>query len=971
MFRRIACRQSLLAASAVRFTHDAFVNRHIGPNNEEMSAMLRTLNKTSLDELTADIVPKNIVRPPMKHFTAMSEKDALSHLRGLMSKNKTMKSLIGQGYYEPILPPVIQRNVLENPNWYTPYTPYQAEISQGRLESLLNYQTMITDITKMDISNASLLDQATAAGEAMYLAYQTHKGKRTKFVVSNLCFPSTIGMIQTRAEPLGIEVVVGDVNACNLSDPNLCGILVQTPDATGALHDFTELFAKAKQNGVLSACGGDLLAMCITKPVGEMGADVAFGTAQRFGIPLGYGGPHAAFFAVRDEHKRVMPGRLIGISKDANGETAIRMALQTREQHIKREKATSNICTAQALLSNMSAFYAIYHGSDGLREIAATVHSKTKTLATGLESCGHKILNQVFFDTVSIQLNGISPQDFTARCSAKGINVFSDSASNTISVAVDEATSEQHITSLFEAAGLHQPVYKNLQGLADQRVAIPEPLRRTSSFLQQRVFKDYQSEHELMRYINRLARKDYGLTHGAIPLGSCTMKLNAAATMLPLSWPEVNNVHPLAPEDQARGYSAMCLDLEQKLKDIYGFAAVSLQPNSGAQGEYAGLRVIRSFHASNKEGHRNICLIPQSAHGTNPASAVLAGMKVVVVKCLTDGRIDIKDLEDNCKKYAKELACVMVTYPSTYGLFDVDIAKVTELVHQHGGQVYIDGANFNAMVGLTGPGFFGGDVCHINLHKTFGIPHGGGGPGMGPIGVREHLAPFLPNAVLGPKVGGSQSFGQVSQAPYGSASILTISYMLMTMLGSQGLTKSTQVAILNANYLRQRLEKHYQILFRDEKGYVAHEFIIDLRGFKKTANVEAEDVAKRLMDYGFHAPTLSFPVAGTLMVEPTESESKFELDRLADALISIREEIAAIERGEQPKDNNMLKNAPHTARVVTANEWSRPYSRHAAAFPSQHTLVEKYWPTVSRIDGAFGDRNLMCSCAGLETYQSS
>ncbi|CUE86272.1 glycine dehydrogenase, putative [Bodo saltans] len=968
MMRRFALRPLQMFAGA-RFAHDDYINRHIGPNEAETAEMLKTLGATTLDEFIAKAIPANIVRPPMKEFKALSEKDALSHLRHLMSKNKLHKSLIGQGYYDAILPPVIQRNVLENPNWYTPYTPYQAEISQGRLESLLNYQTMITDITKMPIANASLLDQATAASEAMYAAFQAHKGKRAKFFVSSTCFQSTIEMLRTRAAPLGIEVVVGDVASVDLADPSLSGILVQTPDATGAVHDFTDLFAKAKQKGVFNCCGGDLLAMCVTKPPGEMGADIVLGSAQRFGIPLGYGGPHAAFFAVRDDLKRSLPGRLIGVSKDANGEIAIRMALQTREQHIKRDRATSNICTAQALLANMSAFYGIYHGQDGLVEIANSVHLKAKTLAIGMESAGHEVVSKSFFDTVTVKLNSVAPSEFVARCAERGVVVAADLAGGSVTIALDEATMESHVTSLLEAAGLQQPVYKNLEALARQRAGFATEVARKSPFLQQRVFKSYQNEHELMRYIQRLSRKDYGLTHGAIPLGSCTMKLNAAATMIPMSWPEVNGLHPLVPDDHSRGYSAMCLDLEQKLKEVTGFAAVSLQPNSGAQGEYAGLRVIRAYHASKGEGHRDVCLIPQSAHGTNPASAVLAGMKIVVVKCLPDGRIDVKDLEENCKKHAKQLACVMITYPSTYGVFDSDIVTCTTMVHEHGGQVYIDGANLNAMVGVTGPGFFGGDVCHINMHKTFSIPHGGGGPGMGPIAVREHLAPFLPNSALGPKVGGSQSFGQVSQAPYGSASILSISYMLMTMLGSSGLRRCTEYAILNANYLRKRLEQHYPILFVGDTGCVAHEFIIDVRGFKKSANVEAEDVAKRLMDYGLHAPTLSFPVAGTLMIEPTESESKYELDRIADALISIREEIAQIERGEQPTENNVLKNAPHTARVVTAADWTRPYTRQLAAYPSSHTVLEKYWPTVSRIDGAYGDRNLICSCVGIESYK--
>jgi len=968
MFRGLRTSRLVSLVAARCTATDAFVNRHIGPSETETKDMLKLVGHDSLSSMMSAIVPKDIARPPMKSVPALSEKEALTYLREMMSKNKPMKSLIGHGYYEPILPPAIQRNVLENPGWYTPYTPYQAEISQGRLESLLNYQTVVTEITKMNVSNASLLDQATAAAEAMYLAKQVHKGKRMKFFVASHCFPSVIEMVRTRAEPLGIEVVIGETDKVDLADPQLNGILVQTPDASGNLHDFTQLFADAQKHNVVKCCGTDLIASTLLKPAGEMGADVVFGSAQRLGVPVGFGGPHAAFFAVRDEYKRTMPGRLIGVSKDATGNKAIRMALQTREQHIKREKATSNICTAQALLANMAAFYAVYHGPEGLKQIAQEMNMKANVLTVGFESCGHAVLTKTFFDTITVKLQGMTAEEYSNQCVSKGINVFTDLANGTVSIAVDEATTTAHITTLLEAAGLQQPSFENLQSLAASRTSIPQALQRTSTFMQQPIFNSLHCEHELIRYIHRLQRKDYGLTHGMIPLGSCTMKLNAAATMLPLSWPEVNNVHPLAPENQCRGYLSMCLDLESKLKEITGFAAVSLQPNSGAQGEYAGLRAIRSYHLSKKEGNRNVCLIPQSAHGTNPASAVLAGMSIVVVKCRPDGLIDIQDLEAQCTKYAKDLSCVMITYPSTYGMFDADVVKITDMVHRHGGQVYIDGANFNAMVGYTGPGYFGGDVCHINLHKTFGIPHGGGGPGMGPIGVREHLAPFLPNSVLGPKVGGSQPFGQVSQAPYGSASILTISYMLMLMLGSEGLTKCTAVAVLNANYLRKRLAAHYPILFVGENGSCAHEFILDLRGFKKTANIEAEDVAKRLMDYGFHAPTLAFPVAGTLMVEPTESEAKGEIDRLADALISIRKEIAEIESGAQPKDNNVLTNAPHTAQVVTASEWKATYTREKAAFPTSHTVVDKFWPSVSRVDGAYGDRNLMCSCAGLDEY---
>ena len=943
---------------------DNYTSRHIGPSAEETEAMLKTLGISSVNDLMTSVLPKDIVRTPMPDTPALSEKEALAYFRGMMSKNKNLKSLIGHGYYEAITPPAILRNVLENPAWYTPYTPYQAEVSQGRLESLLNYQTIITDLTKMDISNASLLDQATAAGEAMYMAVQVHKHKRRKIFVSDTVFPSTIGMVKTRAEPLGIEVIVGPTSSAPLTDPQLAGIIVQTPDTQGFVHDYTELFAEARKTGVVTAVGTDLLALTIVKPTGEMGADISYGSAQRFGIPLGYGGPHAAFFAVRDELKRTMPGRLIGVSKDAQGNKAIRMSLQTREQHIKREKATSNICTAQALLSNMNAFYAIYHGPDGLKEIANEIHAKTKTLAVGLESIGHKVLNTTFFDTITVQLgNGLTAQQYAARTVERGINIFTNVQTGTVSIAIDEATTTQHITSLLEAAGLQHAEYESLAQFAAKREALPAHLLRTSPFLQSDVFSLNRCESSLMRYIWRLVRKDYGLTHGMIPLGSCTMKLNSAATMIPMSWPEVNGLHPLAPADQAKGYNSMVLDLEQKLKEVTGLAAVSLQPNSGAQGEYSGLRAIQAYHASRGDKHRDICLIPQSAHGTNPASAVLAGLKIVTVKCEASGRIDFADLSKQCVANAANLSCIMVTYPSTYGVFDSDIKKITGVVHEHGGQVYIDGANFNAMVGYTGPGFFGGDVCHINLHKTFSIPHGGGGPGMGPIAVREHLAPFLPNAVLGPKVGGSMSFGQVSQAPYGSASILSISYMLMLMLGSSGMAKSTAFAVLNANYLRKRLEAHYPILFVGDTGLCAHEFILDLRGLKKSAHIEAEDVAKRLMDYGFHAPTLAFPVPGTLMLEPTESEPKAELDRLADALISIRAEIRDIEEGRQPQENNLLKNAPHTAAVVSATNWNRPYTREQAAFPSPHTKLDKFWPTVSRIDGAYGDRHLMCSTA--------
>ncbi|KAG5476305.1 hypothetical protein LSCM1_04006 [Leishmania martiniquensis] len=972
MLRRLLCFVSVRApASLTRYAStDAYVNRHIGPTRKETAEMLRRIGKESLAELMSTVLPRDIVRTPLKSFDSLSETEALCYLKRLGEQNIIMKSMIGQGYYDCKVPTVIVRNVLENPMWYTPYTPYQSEISQGRLESLLNFQTMVIDLTKMDIANASLLDQATAAAECMYLSLNYHRRTRTKFAVSKDVFLSSIEMIQTRAYPLGVEVIVGDLHSMDLADAQLSGIYVQTPDAKGELHDFTSLFTRAKANGVVCCVGVDLLASCLVKPAGEMGADVAVGSAQRFGTPLGYGGPHAAFMAIADNLKRLLPGRVVGISKDRAGDPAIRLALQTREQHIKRERATSNICTAQALLANMNAFYAIYHGPEGLKQLAKEIHLKAKMLTVGMESLGLTPLNRTYFDTLAFSMEGsrMTAADYAKRCVDKGINIFVEPTGKHVSISLDEATTEDHISALLQAAGMSTPNVAALQRVADTVSVIPETLQRTSNFLQGSVFNSHKSETELMRYIQRLQRKDYGLTHGMIPLGSCTMKLNPAAAMLALTWPEFSALHPYAPGDQARGYHAMLADLKQKLCDITGMDACSLQPNSGAQGEYAGLRIIRAYHESRGEGHRNICFIPISAHGTNPASAALAGLKVVTVKCLDDGRVDIEDLEAKCHQHARELACLMITYPSTYGLFDKDIRKITSVVHEHGGQCYIDGANLNALVGYSGPGFIGGDVCHINMHKTFSIPHGGGGPGLGPITVRRHLAPFLPRSTYGPAVGGSQAFGQVSQSGYGSASIATIPYALIMMLGSDGLKRCTEYAVLNANYLKKRLEEYYIISFLGVDDFCAHEFILDLRPFKKTAHIEAEDVAKRLMDYGFHAPTLAFPIAGTLMIEPTESESKQELDRFADALICIRREIAAVERGDQPKDNNVITNAPHTAKCVTADEWNRPYSRQLAAYPCRHQYREKFWPSVGRVDSTYGDRHLMCSCIPLEFY---
>lgn len=944
----------------------SYWQRHVGPDAPETQEMLKVIGCNSIADLMNSVIPAEIRRPEWEFVPEKSEGDALNDLRALMGRNKVLKSCIGQGYYEPVIPPVIIRNVLENPRWYTPYTPYQAEIAQGRLESLLNYQTMVTELTGVPFANASLLDEACSAFEAVHLAWSHHRKKRSTVFVANTVLPASIAMIKTRAAVLGIKVVVDDIKNFNPSAPENAGLVVQTPDANGQIHDYTELFSASKAKGVVCICGTDLMASTVIKSVGEMGADVAYGSAQRFGVPLGYGGPHASFFAVQDDFKRVMPGRLIGISKDAEGNQALRMALQTREQHIKREKATSNICTAQALLANMAAMYAIYHGPDGLTNIANGIHERAKILAVGFASAGHKVNNTVYFDTITVTLKGDAgskpAQKYAAACVENGINIHVVN-DTTVSIAVDEATNDKHLAALLQAAGLNNPVVSSLRSVAAAQNVLGST-SRTSKFMQQAIFNTWRSETEMMRYCNRLQRKDYGLTDGMVPLGSCTMKLNAAATMIPMSWPEVGNIHPHVPVDQVAGYQAMFVTLKNRLKAVTGFAACSLQPNSGAQGEYAGLRTIRAYHDSRGDTHRNICLLPVSAHGTNPATAALCGYTGVTVKCLPDGRIDWDDLVAKCEEHSKNLAAIMITYPSTYGVFDVDVKRITQKVHDHGGQVYIDGANLNAMVGYTGPGFIGGDVCHINMHKTFAIPHGGGGPGMGPICVREHLAPFLPNSTFGPAgEGGSNSFGTVSQAPFGSASILNISFMEMIMLGSEGLKRCTEYALLNANYMMTRLSEHYPILFRGATGRCAHEFILDLRPFKISAGIEAEDVAKRLMDYGFHAPTLAFPVPGTLMIEPTESEPKTELDRLVDALISIRAEIKEIEEGKYPKDNNVLVNSPHTCTLVCSDKWDKPYSREKAAYPTPFQREYKFWPSVARIDGAYGDRNLMCSCS--------
>jgi glycine dehydrogenase len=954
---------------------DQFVRRHIGPNATETAEMLRLLGSNSLDALTDAAVPKQIrLAKPLDLPAAQSEFDALRELKSIASQNQVFRSFIGQGYYDTITPPVIQRAVLENPGWYTQYTPYQAEISQGRLEALLNFQTMAAELTGLDIANASMLDEATAAAEAMTMSSRLKDG-RNVFFISETCHPQTIEVVSARAKALGIEAVVGNHETFAFSD-KVFGGLVQYPDTFGAIHDYAPFIAKAHAAGAMVTVATDLLALTLIKPPGEFGADIAVGSAQRFGVPLGYGGPHAAFFATRDEFKRQMPGRLVGVSKDARGKPAMRLALGTREQHIRREKATSNICTAQALLANMASLYACYHGPEGLKKIAQRVHKLTCALAEQLGGIGYEIVHGQFFDTLLVRTNRNNnprtAKQVVAHAETCGINLRQVDE-NTIGISFDETTSAADVLNLIsvvdgqplarlEEDAATSDILKRFQG---SLFKIAEALKRTSKFLQHPVFNRYHSETEMLRYIKRLESRDLSLTASMIPLGSCTMKLNAAAEMFPVSWPEFAKIHPFAPIKQTRGYQKMFEQLETWLAEITGFAGISLQPNAGSQGEYAGLLVIRAYHESRGEAHRNVCLIPTSAHGTNPASAVMAGMKVVAVACDTNGNIDVADLRTKADAHKNDLSCLMITYPSTHGVFEETIREICDIIHATGGQVYMDGANMNAQVGLTSPGYIGADVCHLNLHKTFCIPHGGGGPGVGPIGVAAHLVEFLPghNVV---NLGGESPIGAVSAAPWGSASILTISWMYIAMMGADGLTEATKFAILNANYISKRLEKHFPTLYKNH-NLVAHECILDLRAFH---SVTAEDVAKRLMDYGFHAPTLSWPVAGTLMVEPTESESQYELDRFCDAMISIHAEMTAVENGSADAKNNLLKNAPHTADQIASDAWNRPYSREAAAFPAKSLLEYKFWPPVARVDNVFGDRNPVCSCVGMEAYQS-
>jgi len=953
-----------------KFTHpDHFVRRHIGPNAAETGAMLALLGRKNLDELIDAAVPKQIRLPKKLSLpAARSEFDALAELRRIAGENKVFRSFIGQGYYDCITPPVIQRNVLENPGWYTQYTPYQAEISQGRLEALLNFQTLVTDLTALDIANASLLDEATACAEAMMMCHRFKAAEgRNVFFVSENCHPQNIEVVRTRGTALGVDVVVGNHETFSFSE-KVFGALVQYPDTFGAIHDFAPFIGKAHAAGAMVTVATDLLALTLIKPPGEFGADIAVGSAQRFGVPLGYGGPHAAFFATRDEFKRQMPGRIVGVSKDSRGKPALRLALGTREQHIRREKATSNICTAQALLANMASLYACYHGPEGLKQIAARVQALTNIFAQGLEKLGHQVATKNVFDTVRVSLKNTTSGDVLKIAGQHHVNLRALD-DQTVGVSLDETTSAQDVSLLWQIFNGDKPA--NLK-VADFKVDSKFEIRN-SKFLQHQVFNRYHSETEMLRYIKRLEARDLSLTASMIPLGSCTMKLNAVSEMFPVSWPEFAKIHPFAPLGQARGYQILFQNLEDWLEECTGFAGISLQPNAGSQGEYAGMLVIRAYHESRGDAHRNVCLIPTSAHGTNPASAAMAGMKIVAVACDPNGNIDVADLKAKAEAHKNDLSCLMITYPSTHGVFEETIRDICGIIHGNGGQVYMDGANMNAQVGLTSPGFIGADVCHLNLHKTFCIPHGGGGPGVGPIGVAKHLVPFLPShPVFTGRLRQSQisnlksQIGPVCAAPWGSASILPISWMYVAMMGADGLAEATKFAILNANYISKRLENYFPTLYKNH-GLVAHECILDLRAFH---SVTAEDVAKRLMDYGFHAPTLSWPVAGTLMVEPTESESKYELDRFCDAMISIHAEMTAVENGSADAKNNLLKNAPHTADQIAGDNWNRPYSREQAAFPAKDLHDYKFWPHVSRVDNVYGDRNPVCSCVGMEAYAS-
>ena len=950
---------------------DTFIHRHLGPTDLDAVEMLATLGLQSLRELSEATVPADIrIRRELDLPLHRTEQAVLQEIRSIAAENRIFRSLIGMGYHDCVTPGVIQRNVFEDPSWYTQYTPYQAEISQGRLEALVNFQTLVTDLTGLPLANASLLDEATAAAEAMAMCLSVSRAsgrERTEFFASQHCHPQTIAVMQTRAEPLGMKLRVGPTQTIDFSNSQLAGILLQYPATDGYVGDYSALVAQAHEAGVLVAVATDLLALTLLRPPGEFGADIAVGSSQRFGVPLGFGGPHAAFLSAAETFKRQMPGRIVGVSKDVTGQLAYRLSLQTREQHIRREKATSNICTAQVLLAIMASMYAVYHGPEGLRRIAERVHGLAVVLAEGLRQLGFDIATEAYFDTIRVRLTRTQFESVLIRANEAGINLrqYED---HSIGIALDEVSTEDEIRRLMEIFVGHGRLPFHVRDLsASVTTGFPANLVRTSKYLTHEVFNRCHSEHEMLRYIHRLGAKDLSLVHSMIPLGSCTMKLNATTEMLPVTWPEFSQLHPFAPVEQTKGYQELFHQFEAWLAEITGLSAVSLQPNAGSQGEYTGLMVIRAYHCSQGEEHRDVCLIPLSAHGTNPASAAMVGMTVVTVATDRQGNVDLADLEAKAIQHRDRLAALMLTYPSTHGVFEADVRRICQIVHTHGGQVYMDGANLNAQVGLCRPGDIGADVCHLNLHKTFCIPHGGGGPGMGPVVAARHLAPFLPGHPVA-RLGGQDSIGAVSAAPYGSPSIVTISWVYIALMGRDGLTKATQMAILNANYMARRLEKYYPILYTGTSGFVAHEFILDLRQFKDSAGVEAMDVAKRLMDYGFHAPTVSFPVAGTLMIEPTESESRAELDRFCQALISIHGEIQDIVEGRQPRTNNLLKNAPHTAQTVAANEWNRSYTREQAAFPAPWVRDHKFWPSVSRVDEAYGDRHLVCTCPPTDTY---
>lgn len=958
---------------------DNFVSRHIasdgaGYDLREEADMLAAVGADSLESLTSEIVPADILRDAFLSFgEATPEAEALARLKSVAAQNKVFKSYIGLGYHDVIMPPVILRNVLENPGWYTAYTPYQPEIAQGRLEALLNFQQMIIDFTGMELANASLLDEGTAAAEAMAMAKRSvRKNKSNTFYVDELCLPQTIDVVRTRAEAFGWDIIVGPAEKA--ADHDVFGALFQYPGRQGEITDFTNVISALHEKNALAAVASDLMALIKIKAPGEMGADIVLGNAQHFGVPMGFGGPHAAFFATRDAYKRSIPGRIIGVSIDAQGNQALRMALQTREQHIRREKANSNICTAQVLLANLSSFYAVYHGPTGLKTIANRIHRLTDILAAGLKSKNVELLNTTWFDTLTIKVG--NREDVLKRAADREVNLRDDKAlglgNDTLGVTLGEKTTASDVAELFDiflGADHGLDVYDLDEVVVKAGSdSVPAGLQRLTAFLEHPTFNKYHTEHEMLRYMKRLESKDLAMNHSMITLGSCTMKLNATTEMIPVTWPEFSNIHPFAPKDQTPGYEQLVSELDGYLRDITGFDAICMQPNSGAQGEYAGLLAIKKYHESRGEGHRNVCLIPRSAHGTNPASAQMASMRVVVTECDEQGNVDFDDLKKKAEELSDQLSCLMLTYPSTHGVYEKGVKEICDLIHQYGGQVYMDGANLNAQVGVTQPAFIGADVSHMNLHKTFAIPHGGGGPGMGPIGVAAHLAPFVANHTVRPIDDASKGNGAVSAAPYGSASILTISWMYITLMGGSGLRTATQNALLKANYLAKRLSAHYPILYSGLNGRVAHECIVDLRPIKAETGITEVDIAKRLMDYGFHAPTMSFPVAGTFMIEPTESESKAEIDRFADAMIAIKAEIDAVQNGVLDAENNPLKNAPHTAAVVTG-EWERPYSRELAAFPVKELGAHKFWPTVGRIDDVYGDRNLICSCPAIENYE--